>query len=375
MSVLNQAISDSYLLGAILLRLLLFVVLDDSLSDGYHVVPRERIRDWEEFHVLLVTIPEAYILSWITSTLTQSGQTVVPWLQVDLWTLTLGLLLSVRWVIPWFRSLQNTDTTNVPSIARVSGFYTSILFGLGFGIAIAVGTHPDPQTLQFLYQRHINFALNILDQFQALLGLQIPVIQPLIDHTVGIYINNGMLAIKTGLLGAIGGLLFGLAIPIILIMGVNAAVLFGVFTGLLIRNTILAGQPLTAAPIAYLSSMGLLAIGHTFHEFMAILLVGVGAGFVTFGFVKSRFESSKAGAKIVAIGFGQLAFAAFIEVWLDPRFINFVKGYVTLDPTISPLSVKSSWALGLGSVIVTTIALVYLTAWMIRTTVGVIEDL
>lgn len=373
MSVLNQAISDSYLWTAIALRILLYLIFQNPLSDGYHVVEKKSLLEWEETYLIAVTIPEVYLASWVTTMVIQSGQSIVPYLGVDLWTLVMGLIFAFRWGPAWFRSLEATETTKTRQLAKVSGMYVSVLFGIGFGITTIIATHPNAETLQFLYQRHINFAVEVLRQFQAILGLTIPVIQPAIDHGVSIYTNNAMLAVKAGALGAIGGLLFGLGIPVILIMGVNAAMIFGVFTGLLIRNSIAIGNGLLAPPVAYLSSMGLLIAGHTFHEFMAILLVGVGAGFVTFGFVKSRFESSRSGAILTVIGFGQLAYAAVAEVTFDPLFIDFLKGYVTIEPQIVPLSLDGSWAISTGSVLLTTAVMVVITAWMTRTTVQMIE--
>lgn len=372
MSVLNQTISDGYLWAALVLRVLLFVIFSNPLSDGYHVVDQNSILEWEETYLIAITIPEVYIVSWFTALMIQSGQSIVPFLQVDLWTVVMGLIFAIRWAVPWFLSIRGTDTTTIGSIAKLSGMYVSVLFGIGFGITVVIATHPNAETLQFLYQRHINFAINVLQQFQAILGLSIPQLQ-FLDPLVSIYINNAQLAVKAGILGAIGGLVVGLGIPIILIMGVNAAVIFGVFTGLLIRNSIAIGNGIFAPPIAYLSSMGLLIVGHTFHEFMAILLVGVGAGFVTFGLVKSRIKSSSSGAILGAIGFVQLGFAALMETTIDPAAINFLKGLITIQAKIIPLGLDANWAIGTGSVLVTTGVMVLVTAWMIRTTVNAIE--
>lgn len=374
MALIHRALSDPALLIAIASLAPLYRVLGNPLKDGYNVNTTDRVRDWEEFYVLLLMIPLSYIFAWITSMMVRSGFEVVPFLRIDLWTFVYGVLVGGVLVPAWYLTLDDESWTSTTSIASLSGLFVAAMFGVSLGITVVVALHPNPETIRFLFQRHVNLVIHILGQFQALLGLQIPVIQPLIDHTVGIYINNGMLAVKAGLLGALGGLVAGLLIPVgVLIMGMNAALVFGVFTGLLIRNTIAIGQPITAAPIAYLSSLGLLMIGHTFHEFMAIILVGVGAGFVTYGFVKSQPQSSKAGATIVGVGFIQLAYAAFVEVWLDPRFINFVKGYITIEPDVVPLSIKSTWLIGAISVIGTTLLVVYVLAWTIRETVKVIE--
>lgn len=107
---------------------------------------------------------------------------------------------------------------------------------------------------------------------------------------------------------------------------------------------------------------------------MAIVVVGTGAGFVTLGFVSEKLQISSAGAKVMVIGFVLLAFAAFVEVWVDPRFVNFVKGLVTVEPQLVPLSLESGWVLGFGSTLVTTAAFVVVTAWMVRVTVSTIEE-
>lgn len=374
MSLLDQLIADPLFWSAVTARILVFIFFDRPLSDGYHVTERDSILDWEESYVIFAALTEVYILSWVTTLITQSGQTIVPFLRFDLWTVVMGVLVGLRWFVPWFRTLQDVDTNSPQAITRLGGFYTAVLFGTGFGITIAIALHPDAATLQLLFQRQVNLSITILEQFQAILGLQIPIIQPVIDKTVAIYINNAQLAIRAGIIGFIGGLALGLFVPLILVVGMNAAILFGVFTGLLIRNSIAIGQGLFAPPIAYLSSMGLLVAGHTFHEFMALLLIGVGAGFIGLGIVKQVTDPSKAGAIVVVAGFVQLAFAAFVEVWVDPRFINFLKGYITIEPSIVPLSVKSNWAVGAGSLLATTVLMVVVTAWMIRTTVTTIED-
>lgn len=232
MSVFNQAISDSYLWAAVVFRVFLFVILSNPLSDGYHVVNRDSILEWEETYIIAVLIPEVYILSWVTALIIQSGQAIVPFLQVDLWTVVLGII-GARMVVPWFITLKDTDTTTLDSIAELSRMSVSALFGIGFGVTLVIVTQPNVETLQLVYRRHINFAVNILQQFQVILGLSIPQLQ-FLDPLQSIYINNAQLAVKAGLLGAAGSLLSGLAIPII-IMGVNAVVIFGVFTGLLIR--------------------------------------------------------------------------------------------------------------------------------------------
>lgn len=373
MEIINQAISDSFLWVAVVTWILLYVVFQNPLGDGYHLVENSDILEWEETHLIAVTIPEFYIVSWLVAIFVRSGHEVVPFLQVDLWTVVIGLVFAARWMISWEETIKNLSPSLKPeSVVRTSGFFVSILFGIGFSAAFVVATHPNTETIQFLYQRHINFAFHVLQQFQAILGLSIAAIQPHIDHTIGIYINNAQLSIKAGLLGALGGLILGLGIPAILIMGVNAAIIFGVFTGLLIRNTIAIGQPITAAPIGYLSSMGLLIVGHTFHEFMAILLVGVGGGFITYALVKS--EPPVSGGVVAVAGFIQLAMAAFIEVWTDPFFINSVKGFITIEPKIVPLQLGSNWLIGVSSTAATTVVMVFVTAWMIRTTVRMVES-
>jgi hypothetical protein len=320
------------------------------------------------------SLPMAVILAWVTKAIVPDPG-IVPLLRISFFTVVFGVLIGARWFMPVFRTLQKVDVTHSTSGVRVAAFLTCILFGIGFGTTINVGTHPDASTLDFLYQQHINFVLNVLSEFQAILGLSLPVIQPFISHTVSIYKNNAALALKAAGFGAVGGFTFGVGIPLVLVMGMNAALIWGVFTGILIRNSIAIGNGLFAPPIAYLSSMGLLVVGHTFHEFMAILVAGVGAGFVTLGVVTSKFDTSVAGGKVAVAGFVQLGVAAFLEVWVDPQFIGFLKGFITIEPRVVQLFVGGDWVVGLASVLVTTSILVIVTAWMIRVTTRALEGL
>lgn len=362
-------ITDPVLIVATLSWLAIYTQYDDPLADGYD--PRSDTPDL--LFVVLISIPEAIILSWPIRAATPIGK-VVPLLGVTWFTLVFGVVLLARWYTPWKATVGNLD--HPTQVLRSGGIFVGILFGLGLGITVHIALHPNATVLQSLYKAHINFAIFALREFQAILSLQLPVIQPFVNRTISIYKNNAILALKAGGLGLVGGLAGGLAIPLLLIMAVNAALIWGVFTGLLIRNTIATGGNVLIAPlVAYLSSLGLLLIGHTFHEFMAIVVVGLGGGFVGFAIVDTRYELGT-GLQIVVLGFAQLLFAAFTEVWTDPAFIFWVKGFITIEPTIVPLSggfIVGSPVASVSTVVVT-LATAYAVVWMTNTTVGVMED-
>lgn len=365
-------LADPFLLAAVIAWGLLYTQFGDRLADGYDPL---RATAWEELYVVAISIPEAIIGSWgvavAVDVLGVDG--IVPVLRVTVFTALLGGALGVRWLGVWRRTLAQVDRT-VVGIVRAAGFYVTVLFGVGLGIAVQVAVHPSVETLQLLYQAHINYAIYVLQSFQAILGLQVTLIQPLVAHMVAIYQNNAGLAIRAGVLGGVGGVVRGADAPLVLVMAMNASLTWGVFSGLLIRNSIAVGNGLLAAPLGYLTSTGLLVVGHTFHEFMAIVVVGTGAAVAVFGFLRPSTGRSTVGLYAVGLGFAQLGAAAFIETFISPVPVAWLKGYLTLQPTILPLQFNTGYGVAVGSVLVTTAALAVGFAWMTRTTVRVIEE-
>ncbi|QCC60227.1 hypothetical protein NP511_17880 [Natrinema thermotolerans] len=372
--MIGTLLTDPYLALAIVLRAALYVFWTNPLKDGYHIVRDKSFRHSEELYILVTTILEVYLLVWLTSLIGPAGTTyTIPLADVDIsmWSVVLGLLLFGRWLLANQRTLYNSDTDARSTLVRLAGFYTSILFGVGFSVAFVIGTHPDTALLRDLFQYHLTMAFYFLSQFQAILGLTIPQLpRAAVDHTVLLFKNNAGLSLGAGVIGLGAGVATaGLLLPLILVMAVNAGVLFGAFTGILIRNSIgIAGGPLEAllaGPVSYLSSMGLLILGHTFHEFMAIMLVGIGACFVGMGLHKGVRRSVR-GAWFVVIGITQIGFAAFLEVWINPPFINWAKGYITLEPRLVPIAGTDQYMAGVLGEMIATVGIVVVTTWMIR---------
>lgn len=356
------------LLLAVLFRLGIYQLWDSPLDDGFHVG-----RGREEMYILTILLAEVYILTRITSVVVSSGTQIVPYFEVSLWSVVLGTLLAIRFAPVFLRTIRESSRTQ--GLVRSTGLFVSVLFGIGFSVASVVALHPDVATLESLYQYHLNLAFYFLSQFQAVLGLAIPELPTAaVTETGRIFQNNLVLSARAATIGLVGGL-FVVGIPLILIMAVNAAVLFGAFTGILIRNSVvIASGPIEAvlaAPLAYLSSMGLLIAGHTFHEFMAIVVIGVGAGWVGWE-LTDRSDRPAVGVTVVELGLIQLFFAAFLEVWISSPVTGRLLGAITVDPRIVPTG--DYWVLSIVSVTLTTAAVIYVTAWMIRETTELLEE-
>lgn len=356
------------LAAAVVLWIAIWSQVSDWFDDGFNLGPNR-----ESLGIVALSLPEVYILTWVTTLIYPSGNQIIGILQVDMWTVVLGLLLALRWGPLWLRTYRASDRAT--GAIRTTGLFVSVLFGVALSTALVVATHPEVATLDWLYQYHLNLASNFLRQFQSILGLSIPDLPiEAVDQMGEIFENNFILSLRAGALGLIGGLLvFG--VPLILIMAVNAAVIFGAFVGILARNSIAiasgAGEALLAPVVSYLSGMGLLIAGHAFHEFMAIVVIGVGSAWVALEF-RDRSSRPTLGVSVVILGLIQLGIASFLEVFVSSPIVNALLGYITVETDIVPVG---DWYLvGALSMVATTAALAWVVAWMIRTTTDLMED-
>jgi len=344
-----------YLVAMVLFRAAL-ALTPNPLRDGYHT---ETVWWWEELYLLVLLIPETYILAWVTSQLLPPSTSVVPYLEVSYFAVVLGALLAVRFVPVTLRTLENSD-----GLMRLPGLYTTVLFGIGFSTSLAIATHPNEQQIQEIFGYHLTLAFNFLEQFQSILGLDIPALPSVaFEQSWAIFLNNLSLSATAGALGVVGGVLV-IGIPLLLIMAVNAGVLFGAFAGILIRNTIATGgltDAVVGPTVGYLSSLGLLVAGHTFYEFFAIVSIGV-AGAAVGVTVWRGLGKLADGLRVGVAGVVLLGAAAFLEVFVSAPVINQLTGYLVVESRIVP--VDGSYGVGVVSTVLTTGAFMLGVAWM-----------
>ena len=96
-----------YLVAMVLFRAAL-ALTPNPLRDGYHT---ETVWWWEELYLLVLLIPETYILAWVTSQLLPPSTSVVPYLEVSYFAVVLGALLAVRSVTGTNRTASNAPST------------------------------------------------------------------------------------------------------------------------------------------------------------------------------------------------------------------------------------------------------------------------
>lgn len=390
--MITEMLSDPYVWIAVASLVVMSVMWEKPLTDGYHTNWNYGIRHWEELYVIAMCIPGVYLLVWVTTLLNPPATTfTVPLAETEfsMWAVYLGVLLALCVGVFHVRTLTNTVENIRCLLIRLTGFYTSILFGAGLSTAFVIGTHPDTATLEMLYQYHLSMSFYFLSQFQATLALTIPHIdevlrsvyvsvrelslgmldddmQNAVIHTYGIFENNFGLSLGGGVIGfAAGVATVGIALPLISVVLVNAGIFFGAVTGILIRNGIGIGAGVFGPVSAYFSTMGLMIAGHTFHEFMAITMIAIGAGVAGMSVWKG-WDMFRHGAWLFVIGTVDLAVAAFLEVWINPPFINWFTGYTTLDPTLVPIAGTDGYMTGVLSAVVMTGIMAVVIAWMIR---------
>ena len=380
---LAEILTDPYfvLLGPIL-WVVIYLYFDNPLTDGYHASGKCPLWKCDDLYVILITIPEAIMLSYATRVLLEiTGYGgVVPTLGVTHFTVVFALLFVIRFWGVWTTTLENVTFSisewkdAIPPIIRITGFYVCILFGVGIGVSIYTASHPDPEPIKYLYQRHVTFVLVVLQSFQAILVLSLAHLQPLFTHTWAIFENNVMLGARAATIGAVGGAVTLALLPAILVMAMNAALIWGIFSGLLIRGSLATGGGIFAPVLGYTASLGLLLIGHTFHEFMAIMVMGVGGGIVGYSIVRAKTESAMlfAGVAVFIIGIGQMFAAALLEVFVSPLPVHTITGYVTVETSVVPLEIGLAEQL---SILITGAIVAVAVAWMVQFTTRELEKL
>ena len=158
----------------------------------------------------------------------------------------------------------------------------------------------------------------------------------------------------------------------VLITGFNASLIWGAYTGILIRNSIATANgvvgALLAPPVGLLASLGPFILGHTIHEFVGILIVGFGTALVGHGTYQALIRGKNEthftfGVKSTAIGIGIIGFAALLETTVSPFTIRWAMGFATVQGSVLPLPFNITSTVGLISVIATTCVAAYGTSW------------
>ena len=345
----------------------IFWIFDDPLDDGWHRNSGSFFdyKSNETLYTVLISIPEgmlaAYAVGFLSDYLPMGAQ--LPIIQILFFTATFGALFAIRHVDTWEDTLRRIDFTRWRTAFYPIFFYTAVVMGAGIGVSITVFANPDADQVRYLFQGYLStvfYALRYFQSIATLVSLNLPVLMdhlsPLVGHMREIFVNNGELSLRAGYLGVVGGSLAGIGTPLILLMGMNAALIWGIFTGIQIRNIIGVGAPWYAPFAAYLGSLGLPVIGHTLIEFMAIILVGMAFAYTSYGalgYVAPAYFEKRAVDEGVKLGVGgilTLGFASFVETFIDPQFVNFIKGYSVLQPQIVPyeLTGGSVFLIGLG---------------------------
>jgi hypothetical protein len=306
----------------------------------------------------LVTPWEIYIFWWVTASTVDAlglGTTFV-W-GISWWSIVFGVVYALRIVVgidgstPWLKTLQNVrDDPNV-GVYQSSGILLVAMWAILTTAAFTTATHPQRETLRFLYGYQINFAVRIAEKyFQAVFGLGSLFANETVSRFVEITVNNLRLTLRAMVLGAVGGVVLGLGIPLVLIIATNAAMVVGVFVGVVVRNNIVIGNGLLTPPLAYLAGFGAM---HTFLEYTAFVLAGTGAGFAVYGVVRGRGDRIGSGLRVGLLGVGLVAIAGIVEVGASPFVVAPLRGNLTVDLSLVAVDLGASWAVGTGSMLVT----------------------
>jgi hypothetical protein len=376
--MLERAATDPYLWGALGLRVILAIVWDSPLADGYHVSD-SLFANSEELYLTAVSVPEVYLLSWLTAFLTGTGTTIVPWLSVSLWTVVFGVLYGLRLVVgvdgslPWIKTLQDVVNRPATGLVRASGYLLTGMWAILLTVALVTATHPDVETVRLLYEYHVGFAFRIAEQyFQAVFGLTGLFSNRHVQKLVEIVVNNGRLALRAMILGGAGGLALGIGIPLVMIIATNAAMIVGIFIGVVVRNNIVIGNGAFIPPLAYLAGFGAM---HTFVEYVAFVFAGAGVGFLVYGLVRREGDRATRGGLFAVSGVVALVVAGLLEVSLSGLLLRPLKGNLTVDLQLLAVDLNANWAIGTVSMLLATAAMAVLLAFMTRGAVKITEPL
>jgi hypothetical protein len=386
--------TDPVLWVFLVLRVLIVPLRENVLADGYHVqsladksLPR-RIWESEEMDVMLKTLFEFPVFLWITRYITDfltqatfltkvftipTG--LVPVLtdvQVTTYAAVMGVLVTARWALPWYKTIRHMNLTRRASQIRTVGFVASVMFGIGYGVMAYVVVQTDETVLREVLGQQLTIATVLLRQFQVGAGQQ--VVQLATEFLWPIFLNNGTLALAGFVIGVVGGVLVvGGLLSVVLTF--SAMMLpWGVFTGLFIRRNIAAGDYIFGPPASFFSGFGLIPVAHAFHEFLFVGAAGMAGYFVGLGLVTGEPRVSWDGVVVLFVAEVGVLFAAFSEVFVTPPVKDFLLGGVLVPETLTNLSLKAGSTVGLVSVgIWTLLVFVPMTAGLVRLSVNFTE--
>lgn len=335
--------------------LLVYWLFDNPLGDGFHH-RKAPLLSWknETLYTILLSAAETIVALYLFGLFTDLTRIPYrfPVVSTLLFTVVFGAFLTLRYAETWEDTLRQIRWDIWPSAFYATFFFVAITFGVGFGSTVLTFAEPSSSTVRQILGAYVTVVFFSLDNFQSIAGLVslnltvlLDNIRAIVDHMVGLYKNNGGLALRGGVFASIGAIPVGWLVGLVLIMGVNAGLIWGPFTGIQHRNIIVLGAGLHAPFFAYLASIGLGPLGHTIHEFMAIIVIGLGFGYATYGLLSylspMLYERAALpeGSKLVGVGALQLGFAAIVESTIDPLFIKAVRGTNVLEKQFLPYTV------------------------------------
>jgi hypothetical protein len=356
-------LTDPYVIAAFALLGLFYLIFSSDVIDGYD--PHrdvENLLEWESLHIKALTAPLVIIFSWVARMIVPdtvrlfSGTITLPFYGEQqvfgflLFTVVLSILISVVWIVPVFNTLKQTsDLNSTETFYRISIIFTSIGFG-GFLALFIYFTNPfGLENIERLYQPFINFAVtNAIPNYEALLGIEIAQVTPVISATIGIFKNNTFIALKgsvlTGLIvlgvGLVGSTVqlkkIGLVIAYFgfMVTVTNIMLVSGVIAGIMLRQQAITGN-LLAPPLLILAVFGF----HTSREYASFVWSGFGAALLVYGYIDGDFDLSFFGGQRLLYGLlGGFGIAAFLEVFLSSGVVSFLTGFYTLSRDIPPVA-------------------------------------
>jgi len=356
-------LTDPYFIGAFVALGIFYAIFSSDIVDGYD--PHRDVEnplEWESLHIKAFTVPLVIIFSWVARMMVPDTVRIFPdtislpvygeqqLFGFLLFTVVLSTLVSVVWLIPVFNTLKKTsDLDSTATFYRVSIIFTSIGFGGFIGLFVYFTNPFGLENLRTLYQPFINFATtNAIPNYEALLGIEIAQVDPVITATVDIFLNNTLIALKgavlTGAVVVVVGLVgwsvdlkklalvvayFGFMLTVTNIMLVS-----GVVGGIMVRQQALTGNFL-APPILMLAIFG----AHTFLEYASFVWTGFGAALGVFGFLDGNWDLSTFGGQRLLLGLvGGFGVAAFLEVFISSGVVSFLTGFYTLSRNLPPIT-------------------------------------
>lgn len=381
MSLIGMAVGDLYLLLTVSAFLGLYLILDTPLTDGYHVRHVQSPLRWEEtwifFGAALLFHPIAYLGNFLVGL-------IWPFSSIEFGTFQLTYIVGILYAAftgpLWVRTLQKADGRKV-QLVRSTGIFASAVLGMGLGGGVVIGTHPSMTTLDTLFGYYITLSFGFIEQYQAILGLSIPILEsplhdlqeqlvPAVNYTLEIYMNNLRISIFGGTIALIGGLAGGFLIPLVMIGGAKIGLILAAYLGLFIRYSIAAGNPLIGPVIAFAAAISI----HTIPEILATVFGETGIGLAGMAPMKGT-NRAILGLKVGVFSLvGLLGLAAFLEVFLSPLIAEPLVGYITIQGEIVPLSVGSDYLIGVFSTVGMFILAGSISVLGIRTTVAVMEE-